>query len=330
MPLIISADTASQALEIAQARNVLPTWMDSAQLRELEQGLRSRAVFSARMTHARAVQWLKEAIQRLLKGGMRNDKAKLRLELKQLLARLGYTPEHGFPGDEALGIPAAEPGSLRDLSSDLRINLILDTQERLMAGASQKLRGEDGSRMRMFPAWELVRVGNRRTPRGSVGSGTMGWPQRFVEAGGVMTRDDTAERMIAMKGDPVWAALGDSTIFRDALDVSHPPFAFNSGMGWREIYWREMPEGFAAPEGMAAKERKDRKEVKPEEVLPPATASAQGIDPALRDRLKANLGAREARGGRLTMGDIMERARADEARLRHEDGIREQQRRGAA
>jgi len=307
MPLTSTADTASRALKIAGARKVLPLWLSSAEIREqLAQGLRNQAVFSARMTHARAVQFIKDAVQRRLQGGMGNDHAKLRLELKQLIARLGYTPEKGFPGDEALDIPPAEAGSLRDLGSDLRINLILDTQERLMAGASQKVRGNEGSRVKMFPAWELVRVGTRRVPRGSVGSGTMGWPQRFVEAGGVITRDGTAERMIALKNDPVWAALGNSGIFKDALDVDHPPFAFNSGMGWREIYHRDMPDGFA--EVKSEKGQAERELTKPDinALLPPAKGSTKQIDPDLKARLLAGLKASEDRFGVLTMDRILE------------------------
>jgi hypothetical protein len=307
MPLSITAHTASRALDIASVRRLLPTGMGSAELRELAQGLRNASVFSARMTHARAVQWLKEAVQRMLKGGMGNDKAKLRLELKQLLARLGYTPEGGFPGDEALGIPPAEPGSLQDLGSDLRINLILDTQERLMAGASQKLRGNDPDRSRIFPAWELVRISNRKVPRGSVGSGTMGWPQRFVQAGGVITRDGTQERMIALKGSPVWAQLGSSALFPDALDVDHAPFAFNSGMGLREVYYRDLPADFApapdAGEAETAPQADREKEV--QHILPSVKASAEDLDPDIRARLLAGLKASEDKYGVLTMDRIL-------------------------
>jgi hypothetical protein len=290
---------------MAQARKLLPTWMGSAELRQLEQGLRNASVFSARMTHARAVQWLKDAIARRLQGGMGNDKAKLRFELKQLLTRLGYTPEKGFPGDEALGIPPADPGSLRDLSSDVRINLLLDTQEQLMAGASQELRGNDPDRARIFPAWELVRISNRRVPRGSVGSGTKGWPQRFVESGGVITRDGTQEKMIALKSHPVWAALGNSAIFKDALDVSHPPFAFNSGMGWKEVYYRDLPEAFLKQQQPKQKAEPTVAEERVEKVLPPVKAHTGSLDPGLKERLMAGLKASEDRFGVLTMDRIL-------------------------
>ncbi len=42
-------------------------------------------------------------------------------------------------------------------------------------------------------------------------------------------------RVIARKNSPIWAELGSSKNFDDALDVDYPPFAFNSGMWVRDI-----------------------------------------------------------------------------------------------
>ena len=41
--------------------------------------------------------------------------------------------------------------------------------------------------------------------------------------------------MIALKSDPVWQTIGDSTLFPDALGNPYPPFAFNSGMWVRDV-----------------------------------------------------------------------------------------------
>lgn len=41
--------------------------------------------------------------------------------------------------------------------------------------------------------------------------------------------------MIALKDDAVWQSLGSSGLFDDGLDAPHPPFAFQSGMGWRAV-----------------------------------------------------------------------------------------------
>ena len=78
-------------------------------------------------------------------------------------------------------------------------------------------------------------------------------------------------RMIALKDAEVWSAIGDSALFPDALDVDHPPFAFESGMGWREILGSEArelglttrPAGFFAKAKQMIKEAVDKAFVRP-------------------------------------------------------------------
>lgn len=297
MPIYISHDSGSQALELASARGLLPSSLNTADMKEqLAVELRRNSVFSARTTNARYLQALKDRVARLLQGGRSNDWAQIRLELKQELQRLGYTPEKGFPGDEKLGIPPAKAGSLRDLSSDLRLNLILDTQEKLMRGAAQKARGMDGSRVKQFPAWELVRMGERKVPRGSADSKSKAWPNRFEEAGG----DLVEGRMIALKTAEVWSHLGDSAFFNDALDTDHPPFAFNSGMGWREIHWTE-----AQRLGLQPASPSETLPERPRNVIDFPRASSSGLDAETLTALKKKLRGIEQKDGVLTLDSIL-------------------------
>ena len=300
MPLQITAQSASAALDRANARGLLPLDLSSAEIRaQMAEMIRQNSVFSAKTTNAIYLQAIKDRIARGLQGGWLNDFAQLRLELKRELARLGYTPETGFPGDEALGIEPVEAGSLKDLSSDMRLNLILHTQEELMRGAAQKARGEDGSRLVQFPAWELVRVSRRIVPRGSPDSGTQGWPSRFVESGGTLTYDAQGkERMIALKGDPVWDALGSSEIFSDALDVTHPPFAFNSGMGWLEVHHSEVAQLGIHSTSAASQ---PAKRLTPSTSVPPPKASAHGLDDQTIASLKKSVAGLEAKDGSLLL-----------------------------
>lgn len=317
MPLHLTAQTASQALARAQARGVLPLDLSSADIRaQVAKLIRENSVFVSRMTSARAVQAVKERVERLMQGGRGNDLAQLRLELKKIfLEELGYDPATGFPGDEQLGIPPAEPGSLRDLSSDRRINFFLTTQEELMRGAAQKARGEDGSRLVQFPAWELVRIKHREVPRGSEASGTKGWVDRWIQAGGKLLTDAKGHtititdspfadergqaRLIALKTDPVWQALGDSDIFDDALDVSHPPFAFNSGKSWREVHHSEARALGVEVKSLRASE--PQKDDAAERAVPAPKASAHGLDPATIAALKKSVKNLEARDGNLLL-----------------------------
>jgi hypothetical protein len=245
---------------------------------------KERAVFSARTTSATYLQGLRDRLLRLMEGGFDNDLPQLRLELKTMLRDLGYNSETGFPGDADLEIPPAAAGSLRDLASDARLNLILKTQESLTRGAAQKARAM--GRTRQFPAFELVRIGTRRIPRGEMG--TMGWGRRWIVAGGPMPVMDSltgTTRLIARKDHPVWSALGSKALFEDALDVDHSPFAYNSGMGLREVAlrdWVALVESGQVEDGTVGRDAGGR----PTDSLPKVEIPA-GLDRDTLTRLRA-------------------------------------------
>lgn len=292
----------TQAMRVALARGILPTSLSTAELRELlTDDLKRNAVFSARTANAAYLTELRKIIARLLQGGLGNDLPKLRLELKEMLRRLGYTPETGFPGDEDLGIPPAEPGSLQDLSSDARLNLILRTQHDLMTGAAQKARGNDGTRQQQFPAWELVRIEGRRVPRD--------WQERWLVAGGMVLRDDAGRiRLAGLKWDHrLWRELGSSANFNDALDVDYPPFAFNSGMGWRELHWTEWSRLKGADE-LPAERATDPQPVE----IPPPVVSTKSLDPDVIKAIKDKVKDVTQKGSLLTYKqDILDRIRRE-------------------
>jgi hypothetical protein len=206
------------AFKAAQARGDMPTDLSSKELRELSAGVRSLSVFTSRGTNAVFVSKIKEVINAVTAGEM--DEATARWTLMETLRSLGYTPEGGFPGD-AGKVPPAVKGSLTDLSSRRRLDLIIRTQVDLMRGAGMQMNGMSPSKLANFPCWELVRIYPVRVPRD--------WPERWATVGGTMYEG----RMIAPKGDAIWGELGSN--FDDSLDVDYPPFAFNSGMGWRDV-----------------------------------------------------------------------------------------------
>lgn len=289
--------TASAAYALARKRGIYPTWMGTAEIRDLEAGIKERAVFSARTTNAVYLDALKQRIERFLADGYNGDMAKLRLELKDILTRLQYDPVKGFPGDEALGIPAARAGSLQDLSSDKRINLILTTQLQLMAGKGQEQQGLSEAALDLFPAYELVRLESRRVPR----EWLKDWKTAAenIEWEGVSKSAFAEGRMIALKTSPIWAAIGSSALFDDALDVSHPPFRFNSGMGWQvrdreaALHWGLDVDGEAKMTVPPAIKK-----------LPPESISTSGLSQSTLERLKSTLANAEAKNGRLTLESI--------------------------
>lgn len=215
-----------EALRFLTGKNVFPTALGSRDLQTIDADIRRKSLFSARTTNAQYLQAVGSRVNALLSGAV--NEATARAELQDVLDSLDYDPQRGFTAGES--VPPAEAGSLRDLSSDKRIRLVLETNLRQAANFGLLEQGNDPIARWQFPAWELVRIYDREEPRGEM-PGSMGWEERFVRAGGELFDG----RMIALKDDAVWESLGDSGLFDDGLDSPFPPFAFNSGMGWREV-----------------------------------------------------------------------------------------------
>ena len=95
--------------------------------------------------------------------------------------------------------------------------------------------------------------------------------------------------MVALKGDPLWGELGSYDNFADALGVDHPPFAFNSGMGWREISREEARAmGITGPDGETPEEwlASEPVTLSGKQPLPTPQVSLNGVDPALIERFR--------------------------------------------
>lgn len=222
------------ALQQWRSRSTFPTDLSSAEIRGFSRELRMRSVFSARMTNAEAVQELADVVDDMLSGKINMAKGRLRMMRK--LKELGYDPEKGFPQDMA-AIPPAERGSLRDLSSERRLNLMLETNMRIAAGYGRMVAGNSEAARAMFPAWELVRLYWRRIERGTPDSHSAGWALRWQAAGDAVGWVGALRSpWIALKDSPIWEALGDGEGgYQDVLNNPFPPFAFNSGMAWRAV-----------------------------------------------------------------------------------------------
>lgn len=229
------------ALKLLREKRRVPTALSSADLRELAAEVKRAALFGARMTQIRPLQALLEGLTAMLEG--KGNVADAKLLMTEVYAALGYDPEAGgFPQDKPGTVPPALRGSLRDLSSQKRMELTITTNYRMVANeAFVKRTTEDEQRRYQFPCYELVRIGPRRTPRGFVRrNGALkpvpgeDWPARFVAAGGELYERGT--RMIAPKGSDVWIKLGEGAGgYKDTLGNPFAPFAFGSGYGLREV-----------------------------------------------------------------------------------------------
>jgi hypothetical protein len=236
-----TANAATPSLEQWRGRTAFPTEFGSAELRGFSSELHLRSIFSARTTNADYLNEVGKVVDDLLSG--KTNIATGRLQLMRKLKQLGYDVEKGFPQDMA-NVPPAEKGSLQDLSSERRIDLMLKTNVAITRNYGRVVEGNTDFARYAFPAWELVRLEHRNTPRGSPDSHTDGWMKRWEAAGesvGWVGAHSTGSGsstggMIALKDSPIWTALADGAGgYTDTLGHPFPPFAFNSGYDWRAV-----------------------------------------------------------------------------------------------
>ncbi|HYE30538.1 MAG TPA: hypothetical protein VEH27_03855 [Methylomirabilota bacterium] len=199
-----------EAVASREVKRLMPTTLKARELLKLAPEIRERAVFSARVTNAQFLTRVQEEITKLVTGvspgpGQYTNPTTIRAGLKQLLEQLDYKPEEG------------KEGTIEDLSSDRRLDLITEMNERDARGYGYWKQGQDAALINEWPAQEFLRVYAREQER-------LDWPQRWVAAGGKVY----GGRMIARKDDPVWVRLS-------VFGKPYPPFDFGSGMGVQDI-----------------------------------------------------------------------------------------------
>ncbi len=214
-----------EAAKFAGGKQLLPTTLSSAELSALGTDVKQRAVFSARLSLAEPLQSLKDNMQKIVSGD-RDEYGRLRsipeakAQLREAMVRAGYMPQPG------------QAGTLLDHLSDARRSLIVETNVLDTLNFGRWESGQDQDSLDINPGWELVRMRDSKVPRD--------WESRWDDAGGEFF---DGGRMIALKNDPVWQALGDGDGgYEDTLGNPWPPFAFNSGMSTIDVSRKECVE----------------------------------------------------------------------------------------
>lgn len=191
-----------EAIDSREVKSILPTDFRTRLLDQIPPQLRERAFFSAGVSNAQFLAQASAAVDELLAG--KTDLATKRLGLRNLLDSLGYRPVAG------------EEGTLTDLSSDRRLNLILNTNLEMAQGYGYYAQGQDSAILDQWPAQELIRVRDSKVPRD--------WPARWEAAGGRFYDG----RMIALVNDPIWVEIS-------RFGLPYAPFDYNSGMDLKRI-----------------------------------------------------------------------------------------------
>ena len=201
------------ALKALRRKHRLAAGLTSAQYSRLPAEIRERALFSACVEEGRLLEQIRKVCVGVTSGELTEGQAKAKL--KQWLERTDYKPEPG------------ERGTIKDLSSNQRLQVIVNTNVMLADGWGRE--AWQSERQKLFPANELFRAEPRNQPRN--------WAQRWTSAGGRIRRG----RFLAPFGDRIWTRISR---------FGHPYhiFDYNSGMHKRMISRQEAKRlGIATP-----------------------------------------------------------------------------------
>lgn len=187
------------AAELILKKALVASKLDSKEWNQVQAAFRNRAFFSSQVAQANIIQAMRGRVAEYAERGV--DISEARKLMRADLDRAHYQPD---PGKE---------GTIKDLYSKARLDVILKHNLRQARGMIQRARGMSPGAFAAFPAQEFKRTHKRQTERKD-------WPERWHKAGGKVY----GGRMIALKTDPVWERL---SVFGNPF----PPFDWGSGMG---------------------------------------------------------------------------------------------------
>lgn len=233
MSTLASLTPFEEALKSLAARGVLPTSLDSQALQQLGGAFHRQNFTSAKTLLEDLLDGYKEKIGSILNPVTAQRADRITPENPQGNVTTGIDPATArLQIKELLGSDGS--GSIQDLGSDARINLVLKTNTELSQGAGFAIQSNDPAVLEAFPCWELYRLERTKKQRD--------WIERWQIAAEDSGDTDAARvlaetgRMVARKDSPIWQSLGDGpSDTTDGLGNPYPPFAFNSGMWTKDV-----------------------------------------------------------------------------------------------
>lgn len=253
------------ASEYLDRQELAPTGWSSAEWACVDAQVRERAFFMAGVQQAHILQEFRRMAAGVAAGEISPSEA--RIALREYLKATGYQPEEG------------KEGTLQDLSSRRRIELVLDTNVRQARGWAQHVQYQRDPNV---GGQELFRRFRRSVPRN--------WELRWAEAAEAVGWEGVARGVpfVATLDSPIWRRLS-------RFDLPYPPFDFNSGMATRPVSVERCRELGLTPS-----------ETPPLPSLNEETsAGVAGMDADLVRSLESVMGGLVQRvGDRLQMADV--------------------------
>ena len=255
----MAATYLSKALRKVARSGKIPTTLSSKEIMKIDAQLRERSIFSARVANTEILDEISSITRAVVRGEM--TPAAARRQLGTFIRAEGYEPE---PGEE---------GTIKDLTSKARLNLIVDTNARMAKGYAKRV--ESMANLEDRPWQELYRQYRRKQPRD--------WVTRWRQAGGRLM----GGRFLAPVTSPIWAGIS-------AFGLPYPPFDFNSGMGVRTL-----------PNSKVGKKAPKQKPQRIQEFNDGLQSELTTKDPKLRRQLLRDLGP-----GYTTRGGILRKKKS--------------------
>lgn len=261
MPLLQHPVPFKEAIQSLADKAVTPSAMTSAQWQKIPAAIRQRAFFSATVENARFLQSARDFIGDYLKQTV------VTLPDGQKAMKAGGRGDFVTAMKEFMhksGMERSKDESITDVGGSARLRLIFDTQVRQAHDFGNYEQGRDPEMLNQFPAWRFIRNNAVEEPR----------PLHEANEGEVRLKTDTE----------FWLAMNSPEI--GGFGVPYGPWGFNSGMDVEEVTREEAVElGLLAED-----EQLEPGELDDGEFNDGLTASMDGVDEDLQEKLKDALG----------------------------------------
>jgi hypothetical protein len=154
-----------EAVDKLGLRSPIGSTLSSSEWRDVPVALRERAFFSSRVESVRFLQRGRDSLADFLQG------ARETLPTGEIALKTGSRQEfvkqlQQFALEEGMGpLDPKDAGTIKDITSQRRLELIFDTQTRQAQDFGYWKQGQDADVLNEFPAQRFIRVQDVETPR---------------------------------------------------------------------------------------------------------------------------------------------------------------------